>query len=197
MRWVQDSHGHEIRLAWTNKIRDVEREGSLAAFVTSRGLTIDPDIRFVVHGSEPQQCAPALVRILRNVQRAPVPGEAVVAGKGVLDNPRHFRGDRFRSRSGEPLFGAPHILRIGGQQPIAVKRPARRDRKCLQSCCRRELCLGCRWVSRSQHQIIHRAGHQGTLFARDNRHRLIGDSSKTRERGNRDVTGIPVLFVQH
>ena len=120
---IKDTDRQSVLPAGANRVGHVEHKRRLAVFVLADARAVQPDLRQIVHRPEPQQTASVGVRTGRRGKLPPVPSHAVIAGKRVLDDPRHLGRLGFRSGHLEPLFFPPHVLRIGRQQPpVAVER---------------------------------------------------------------------------
>ena len=118
MGGVEHAHCQAVGRPGLDRPRYVEQKGRLTPLVLSDREPIEPDLGHIVHGPEPQQVATAGVRVNRGREIAPVPGNAMVAGERVLDDPGHFRAFRLWPRAALPPLDAADVPRVRGQQPV-------------------------------------------------------------------------------
>jgi hypothetical protein len=117
---IEDTDRQQTLSTGANRVGYIDYKRRLAAFVLADASAVQPDLRQIVHRPEPQQIAPAGVRIGRCVQLPPIPRHAVITGKSVLDDPRHLGRLGLRPGRLEPLLFPPRVRRIGGQQPAVA-----------------------------------------------------------------------------
>ena len=120
---IQHAHGQAVFAVGFDGGRDVKFKWILRAFVGADPLTVEPDLRKVIDPEEPQDGAPVGVGIRRRGEVAPIPCHPVVVVEDVLDNPRDLCGFRVLRRLVEPPLFAPHVFRVGRDEPIrAIQR---------------------------------------------------------------------------
>jgi hypothetical protein len=119
---IQYADRQQVVPGGANRVGHIEQKRGLAAFVPADAGAVQPDLRRIVHRPEPQQIAPAGVRMRRRIKLSPVPGHAVITGKSVLDDPRHLGRLGLRPGRLEPRFSPSHVRRIGRQPPpVAIQ----------------------------------------------------------------------------
>ncbi len=118
MGWIKDAHGQQVLLAWLEGVGHVQLEGRLAALVTADRDSVQPHFGQIIHLPEAQQRPPTLIRIYRRRKGTPVPGQTVIAGEGILDDPRYAGSHGLRARSQLPVALFPQVVWVGRKQPV-------------------------------------------------------------------------------
>ncbi|OPZ98244.1 MAG: hypothetical protein BWY71_01325 [Planctomycetes bacterium ADurb.Bin412] len=91
IRRIQHPHRQPIFLTRPNRIGYVKHKYRFAALVLTNLDIVQPDIRFVIHRPELQYIPAMLMRILWGLKFLPVPRQAVIPRKGILDDPGNSR----------------------------------------------------------------------------------------------------------
>ena len=118
---VQHPHREQVAGPVLDRGGDVERERAVAALVTAHGLPVDPHGRGVVDRLEGQQ-QPVGAGPLGRGELAPVPGQAVVLGQDLLDDPGHRRRLGWPGAPLGPGFGS-GLIRSGRAERPALDQP--------------------------------------------------------------------------
>lgn len=126
VRGVEDADGQAVEAAGLHRRGDIEDERRLPPFMAAGGGAVEPHLGLVIRRPEAEQVPPLDALMARRLEIAPVPGDAVVAGEDVLNDPGNLGALRLRPGGFEPLLPAPGVLRIRRQEPIL---PIQRDHR--------------------------------------------------------------------
>jgi len=123
---VEHTHRELVRAVSSHQGRDIEHEGRLAALVAAHVGAVQPHIGQVVDRPEAEESAATRVRASRGLELAPVPGDPVVGGEGILDDPRDLRRPHVSRRALPPLGLPPLVLGVDAELPRAIERHGER-----------------------------------------------------------------------
>ena len=120
---IEHTHRQPVLRAGLDGRRHIQVEGIFRALVLADLHAIHPDLGEIIHRPKTQDETPVGMGLQRCVKLPPIPGDPVIVGEDILDNPRHARGFGALNWSLEPLLGAPDVRRVGGEQPaFAIER---------------------------------------------------------------------------
>ncbi|OQA00805.1 MAG: hypothetical protein BWY71_00621 [Planctomycetes bacterium ADurb.Bin412] len=114
---IHDADRQNIFVPGTYGIRGVQDKRGVRSLVFPQIDPVQPDGSLVPHGPAFDQAAAAGMRVGRRGETVPVPGHAVVAGKGILDHPGNPGGDGSRLDGLVPLLADAKVGRIGLDLP--------------------------------------------------------------------------------
>ena len=118
MSRIEDSDSNLIRLVGPDGGSRIQYEGFFSTFVNTETRSVDPHLGKVIHCVKAEQISPPRKGMSRSLKLTPIPRDAMVVGKGVLDYPGHSRWGRAIRGSLGPPSAAAAVIGIERQEPV-------------------------------------------------------------------------------